>query len=121
MLAIYALARRKLRMSTFRFSGHPGRHGRPHGSFWAVAAPSPAAGAATSTVSDDVNLGPAALDARLARFLRGAEQDPDPLSRARRRNSPLLTFLILHVCSLSWDDLRTLQLAPDAFFGTFPT
>ena len=118
LLAIYALVRRKLRMSTFAFLGILGVMVAPHAQFWAVAAPSPPAGAATSTVSDGVNLGPAALDARLARFY--AEQNKIQIRFARPAAEELpFDIVILHVCSLSWDDLRTLQLAPDAVFEHF--
>ena len=118
MLAIYALARRKLRTSTFAFLGIFGVMIAPHPQFWAVAAPSQAAGAATSTVSDGVNLGPATVDARLAQFY--AEQKNIQIRFPRpAAEEPPFDILILHVCSLSWDDLRTLQLAPDAFFGHF--
>src|SRR5258708_5285311 len=118
MLVIYALARRKLRMSTFAFLGILGVMVAPHAQFWAVAAPSPPAGAATGTVSDGVNLEPAALDARLARFY--AEQNKIQIRFPRpAAEEPPFDIVILHVCSLSWDDLRTLQLAPDAFFGHF--
>src|ERR1700704_1277228 len=118
MLAIYALARRKLRMSTFAFLGILGVMGAPHAQFWAVAAPSQAASAATSTVSDGVNLEPAALDARLARFY--AEQNKIQIRFPRpAAEEPPFDIVIVHVCSLSWDDLQTLQLSPDAFFGHF--
>ncbi|HEV3181144.1 MAG TPA: cellulose biosynthesis protein BcsG [Steroidobacteraceae bacterium] len=118
MLAIYALARRKLRMSTFAFLGILGVMLVPHAQFWAVAAPSQAPGAATSTVSDGVNLGPAALNARLAQFYAEQRKIQIRFPRPSAEESPF-DILILHVCSLSWDDLRTLQLAPDAFFGHF--
>src|ERR1700680_2234821 len=118
MLAIYALARRKLRTSTFAFLGIFGVMIAPHPQFWAVSAPSQAAGAATSTVSDGVNLGPAALDTRLAQFY--AEQKKIQIRCPRpAAEEPPVDILILHVCSLSWDDLRALQLAPDALFGHF--
>jgi len=118
MLAIYALARRKLRMSTFAFLGILGVMVAPHAQFWAVAAPSQAPGAATSMASDGVNLGPASLDTRLAQFY--AEQRKIQIRFPRpSAEEPPFDILILHVCSLSWDDLRTLQLAPEAFFGHF--
>ena len=118
MLAIYALARRKLRMSTFAFLGILGVLVAPHAQFWAVAAPIQAAAAATSTVSDGVNLGPAALDARLAQFYTQQKKIQIRFPRPAAEETPF-DIVILHVCSLSWDDLRTLQLAPDAFFGHF--
>src|ERR1700732_2701164 len=118
MLAIDALLRRKRRMSTFAFLGILGVMLVPHAQFWAVAAPSQAPGAATSTVSDGVNLGPAALNARLAQFYAEQRKIQIRFPRPSADESPF-DILILHVCSLSWDDLRSLQLAPDAFFGHF--
>lgn len=34
-------------------------------------------------------------------------------------DDPPFDILILHVCSLSWDDLKTLQLAPESLFAPF--
>lgn len=118
MLAIYALARRKLRMSTFAFLGIVGVMVAPHAQFWAMAAPAQTAGAVTSTASEPVNLGPAALDARMTQFYAEQKNIHIHFPRPTAQESPF-DIVILHVCSLSWDDLRTLQLPPDAFFGHF--
>jgi cellulose synthase operon protein YhjU len=118
MLAIYALARRKLRMSTFAFLGIVGVMVAPHAQFWAMAAPAQTAGAATSTASEPVNLGPAALDARMTQFYAEQKNIHIHFPRPTAEESPF-DIVILHVCSLSWDDLRTLRLPPDAFFGHF--
>jgi cellulose synthase operon protein YhjU len=119
MLAIYSLARRKLRMSTFAFLGILAVALAPHAQFWAAAAPARVAAAAVAGAPDEnVSLEPAALDARLARFY--AEQKEVRIRFTRpAADDPAFDILILHVCSLSWDDLKTLKLAPDTFFGRF--
>jgi len=56
----------------------------------------------------------------LPRWMRGwctvlrAQNQIQILFTAPRGGTPLLDILILHVFSLSWDDLATLSLAPDA-------
>jgi cellulose synthase operon protein YhjU len=123
MLAIYSIARRKLRMSTFAFLGIFAVALAPHARFWTAAAGTggiaTAAGAAAAAApSDNVSLEPAALDARLARFY--TEQQNVQIRFARpAADDPPFDVLILHVCSLSWADLKTLHLAPDALFGHF--
>ncbi len=118
LLAIYVLARRKLRMSTFVFAGILAVFLAPHARFWVASAPRQVAGAATSPSSDSADLQPAELDARLARFY--TEQKKVQVRFAHvPADDPPFDILILHVCSLSWDDLKTLQLSPDALFGGF--
>jgi cellulose synthase operon protein YhjU len=120
-LAVYALARRKLRMSTFAFLGILAVMLAPHGRLWlergasqsAVAAPGAVAGAV-----DERNLSPEALDSRLAQFY--ADQKKIQVQFVRPdADEAAYDILVLHVCSLSWDDLKTLRLSQDAFFGRF--
>lgn len=118
LLALYALARRKLRMSTFAFLGIFAVIAAPHTPLWFVTAPGPAAGAAASVQSDAVDLAPAALDARLARFYADQRNVRVQFAHPAPDETPF-DILILHVCSLSWDDLRTVQLPPDALVGRF--
>ena len=106
IVVLYLLARRKLRLSTFVFLGilavflapeaqtpHAERlRGRP-------------VGATTGAPPEDVDLAPAALDARLARFYAEQKQSSVPFAHPGPDDPPF-DILILHMCSLSWDDLR---------------
>ncbi|MGC1728796.1 MAG: cellulose biosynthesis protein BcsG [Steroidobacteraceae bacterium] len=118
MLALYGLVRRKLRMSTFVFVGILAVIVVPPGRFRAIAAPRMATVAATDATSEDVDLEPAALNARLSHFY--AEQNTLRVHFAHpAANDPPFDILILHVCSLSWDDFKALKVAPDQLFGHF--
>ncbi len=118
-IALYALARRKLRLSTFVFLGILAVIVAPGAHWLAVASPrQAAAGGEAGAPTEDVDLEPRALDERLARFY--AEQKQVQVRFAPpSADDPPFDILILHVCSLSWDDLRTLHLAPDSLFGRF--
>ena len=120
MLALYALARRKLRLSTFVFVGIMAIMLTPHGPWWTGVAPSPApAGLApTGPAAPAVSTSKEALDGRLARFYAEQKRVQIRFARPPAEDVPY-DILILHVCSLSWDDLNTAQIAPDAFFGRF--
>lgn len=120
VIAVYALARRKLRMSTFVFLGILAVLVAPEGHRWLTAAPSQTASAAAPmAVSEETaDTSPAALDAHLAQFYAEQKKIQIRFARPAAEDSPY-DVLILHVCSLSWDDLKTLKLAPDAFFGKF--
>jgi cellulose synthase operon protein YhjU len=118
LLAIYTLARRKLRMSTFVFAGILVVLVAPHARFSVGTAPPQVASAATSPSNDSADLEPVELDARLARFY--TEQKKVQVRFAHvPADDPPFDILILHVCSLSWDDLRDLRLGPDALFAGF--
>jgi len=121
MLALYALARRKLRMSTFVFLGILAVMLAPHGWLWLernAHATAVAAGAGAPAAADERNLSAAALEARLERFY--AQQAKIQVRFVRPAGAPApYDILVLHVCSLSWDDLKTLRLSPSAFFGHF--
>lgn len=118
MLVIYALARRKLRMSTFVFAGILAVIVTPHALFLAEAAPSRSLAADNGAGHDPVNLAPAALDGRLAQFYAEQKKIQIQFPRPPAEDSPF-DILILHVCSLSWDDLRTIKVAPGTLFGRF--
>jgi cellulose synthase operon protein YhjU len=118
MLVAYLLLRRKLRMSTFAFMGILGVIAAPHAQFLAVAGASPTAGSAAGSVSETASLGPAGLEAKLAQFYAEQKRIQVRFPRPDPQDIPF-DILILHVCSLSWDDLHTLQLPQDAFFGRF--
>jgi cellulose synthase operon protein YhjU len=118
LLAIYSLARRKLRLSTFVFLGILAVILAPEARLLSANTLRPAAGAAAGATPEDVDLAPAALEERLARFYAEQKKVHIPFARPAADDPPF-DILILHVCSLSWDDLRTLQLAPDTLFGHF--
>lgn len=114
----YSLARRKLRLSTFVFVGILAVLVAPETRFLAVAAPQQLASTASGTRHEDVDPAPAALDDRLAQFYAQQKQVEVRFAHPAADDSAF-DIVILHVCSLSWDDLRTLQLSPDTFFGQF--
>jgi cellulose synthase operon protein YhjU len=120
MLAIYALARRKLRMSTFVFIGIFAVALAPHGRLWpqqqSAQASTPGRTPAPDSQAPDLSAG--ALDARLAQFY-SEQQKIEVKFGAPAVGDPPFDVLILHVCSLSWDDLKTLNVAPAGFFGRF--
>ena len=118
VLAVYAIARRKLRMSTFAFLGIFAVMLAPHARFWPQSSAAPTAMAGTSPAAETPDLSPSALDGRLAQFY--SEQTKLQVRFAPREDDgSAYDILLLHVCSLSWDDLKSLRLAPDALFGRF--
>lgn len=117
MLALYSLARRKLRLSTFVFIGILGVMMAPQARFLSVStARTPAVPVTTASAGED--LSPTALDTQLARFYAQQRQLQVQFPKAASNDVPF-DILILHVCSLSWDDLKTLQPNADAVFGHF--
>ena len=120
MFGLYSLVSRKLRMSTFAFIGILIVIVMPQGRFWLLpSAPLTAqATAPGEPVTEVRDTRPEALNARLAQFY--ADQKKIQVRFARpATDQSAYDILILHICSLSWDDLRTLKIAPDAFFGRF--
>jgi cellulose synthase operon protein YhjU len=118
LAVFYSLARRKLRLSTFVFLGVFAVLVAPATKYWAVAAAPRTASAATPAAHDEVDLAPAALDNHLAQFY--AQQKQVQIRFAHpASDDPAFDIVILHICSLSWEDLRTLQVSPDALFGRF--
>jgi cellulose synthase operon protein YhjU len=122
-LAAYSLVRRKLRMSTFAFLGIFVVMVAPQGRLWLERQGAPAAVAGTTAgvevgAADERDSSPEALDARLARFYADQSKVHVQFVRPQNDRGPY-DILVLHVCSLSWDDLKTLRLSPDAFFGRF--
>jgi cellulose synthase operon protein YhjU len=119
LLALYLLVRRKLRMSTLVFLGILAVLVAPELRFLAVAAPQKTASAVPGVApAGGTDLDPGSLDARLARFYADQRQVRIRFAHPAPDDRPF-DILILHVCSLSWDDLRTLQLDPDTLFGHF--
>src|SRR5579863_30628 len=118
LFAVYALARRKLRLSTFVFVGIFAVILTPEARLLSVSTARTPATAASGGSIADVDLEPAALDARLAQFYAQQKQIQVQFPKAAADDPPF-DILILHVCSLSWDDLKTLQTDTDGFFGHF--
>jgi cellulose synthase operon protein YhjU len=120
ILALYALARRKLRMSTFVFIGIIAIMILPHGPWWPGAVPGPAAisRAPAGPAMSGMDTSTEALDSHLAQFYSAQKRVQIRFSRPPAEDVPY-DILMLHVCSLSWDDLKTAQIAPDTFFGRF--
>ena len=117
MLALYFLARRKLRLSTVVFIGILAVIVTPQARLLAGSTTRQPAATATATSPDEVDLTSAALEAHLTHFY--AQQKQVQVHFAHASDDAPFDILILHVCSLSWDDLRTLRFNSDAFFGHF--
>lgn len=118
LFAVYSLARRKLRLSTVVFIGILAVLLTPEARLLSVsAARTPTVTTAGSSTAE-VDLGPAALDARLARFYAQQKQIQVQFPKVAG-GDPAFDILILHVCSLSWDDLKTLQTDTDGLFAHF--
>src|SRR5579862_5952364 len=117
LAVLYSLARRKLRLSTFVFLGILAVLAAPAAKHWAAAAPQRSAGTAPAP-REEIDLAPAALEERLAQFY--AQQKQVQIRFAHpASDDPAFDIVILHICSLSWDDLRTLEISPDGLFGRF--
>jgi cellulose synthase operon protein YhjU len=117
-LAVYSLARRKLRMSTFAFLGIFAVMLVPQGRHWLERDTVRSAIAAPESQVDERDSSPEAMDARLARFYADQAKVQVRFVRPETDSDPY-DILVLHVCSLSWDDLKTLRVTPDALFGRF--
>ena len=120
MLALYSLVSRKLRMSTFAFLGIVGVMVAPHVKVWPGASPAQAAAAPArvALATAPINLSPDALNTRLRQFYAAQQKIRVRFPRGAAEDAPF-DILILHVCSLAWDDLRALRLAPDTLLGHF--
>jgi cellulose synthase operon protein YhjU len=118
LVALYALARRKLRLSTFVFAGILAVLFTPEAKYFAVASAPKAANAVTAARPDEVDLTAAALDEQLARFYAQQKQVQVRFAHPAS-DDPAFDIVILHICSLSWDDLRALQVSPEPLFGGF--
>ena len=118
---IYALARRKLRLSTFVFIAIIGVMVAPEGG--SVLQPSvagssmPAAGAARPQI-DARNMRADALNTLLTRF-NAQEQQRQVRFQAPAADDEPFDILLLHVCSLSWDDLQAAHAENDPLFKRF--
>lgn len=122
MLIVYGLARRKLRLSTFVFMAIVVVIVLPHG--WSLQQASVVqvaaadGGTSASPEIDARNMRPQALDALLAQFYAKEQMRQVRFTRAAQNGIPY-DILLLHVCSLSWDDLRAVKRERDPLFSRF--
>jgi cellulose synthase operon protein YhjU len=124
MMAVYLVARRKLRLSTFVFIAIVLIGFFPHG--WpsvaptvvstAAAGPAPALTAAAPV--DPRNMRPEALDALLGQFYAKEKQRQVRFTPAAEDAAPY-DILVLNVCSLAWDDLKFVKRDKDPLFARF--
>lgn len=122
MLVVYALARRKLRLSTFVFIAIVLVMVLPHG--WSSQQPGVGALALADIGSpqprevDARNMRPEALDTLLAQFYAKEKLRQVRFPPAAQDAAPY-DILLLHVCSLSWDDLQAVKRDHDPLFSRF--
>jgi cellulose synthase operon protein YhjU len=113
LLATYLLLRRKLRMSTFAILGILAvgvASTRSHLSANPVAGPVIAAEAASvAAVPDPRNMRPEALNALLTEFYQKQSSSEVRFQTVGDAATPY-DIVLLHVCSLSWDDLSAVNL-----------
>jgi cellulose synthase operon protein YhjU len=122
LLAMYSLAKRKLRLSTFVFIAILGVMIFPKGmpSWRSEAAPvavAPGVPRAAPEI-DPRNMRPAALDDLLTQFQTKEQQRQVRLTALAPDEVPY-DILLLHVCSLSWDDLQAAGRSEDPLLARF--
>jgi cellulose synthase operon protein YhjU len=127
LLAVYCVAQRKLRLSTFVFIAIFGVMLFPKGlpSWRSEAAPlsanslaaSPGAMRAAPEI-DPRNMRPEALDALLSQFEAKEQQRQVRITVLTPDEVPY-DILLLHVCSLSWDDLQAAARSNDPLLERF--
>lgn len=121
---VYALARRKLRLSTFVFITiliilvQPEAH-LPLAPAMATVAQAPGARPAQAvTVVDPRNMRADALDATLTEFYAKEQQRQVRFSPLAGDDAPY-DIILLHVCSLSWDDMDFVRDSEDPLLHRF--
>lgn len=119
MLAVYALLKRKLRMSTLVFVSILSVVIAP--AFTQIKAKT-TMDSSTGTVrtgkQDLRTLSGESLNHQVAQFYSAEQQRQVRFSKPAQDGMPY-DIVILHVCSLSWDDLRTVQQLNDPLFKRF--
>lgn len=120
MLAVYDLARRKLRMSTFVFVGILITILAPESGLLLVPkiSSNPVAPAGTYTAPDPRSMSPKQLDELLSAFYE-AERSRQVAYRQGQQTAEPYDILLVHVCSLSWDDLEAVRFTGNALFDRF--
>ena len=123
MFAIYALARRKLRLSTFVFIGIFAAMLIPRGGSlfeprMVAAAQATGSTRVTEPVVDARNMKSDALETLLSSFYAKEHQRQVRFSLPASDNAPY-DIVLLHVCSLSWDDLQAVQQPDSPLFKRF--
>jgi cellulose synthase operon protein YhjU len=122
MLAVYVLAKRKLRMSTFVFLGLLAIMLIPQGRSLVEPAIATTAGPAGTPAAaariDPRNLRREALDELLAQFYAKELSRQVHFAASAATDDPY-DIVLLHVCSLSWDDLQAAKRADDPLLQRF--
>jgi cellulose synthase operon protein YhjU len=122
LLAVYSLAQRKLRLSTFVFIAIFGvmlfPKGLPSWQSEAAAAAETAGTPGAVPEIDPRNMRPAALDVLLLQFETKEQQRQVRITALTPEEMPY-DILLLHVCSLSWDDLQAVQRGSDPLLARF--
>lgn len=124
MLAAYALARRRLRMSTFAFLGifliilAPVGGLLPQLAAQSNVVASVGAGPSTAQMIDPRKMGREELDKRLSQFY-AQERSRQIHFPSVAQSDPPYDIFILHVCSLSWDDLQAVNRSNDPLLKRF--
>jgi len=122
LIAVYSLAKRKLRLSTFVFIAILGVMLFPKGMpSWQSAAAPVAANSDTAQAVVEIdprNMRPAALDALLSQF-QAKEQQRQVRVPALAPGEVPYDIVLLHVCSLSWDDLQAAARREDPLLARF--
>lgn len=124
LIAVYAIARRKLRLSTFVFVGILAVIVFPHGllslrnDIASTAVAAPAGARAVTPQVDARNMRPEALAARLDEFY-GKEAQRQVRFPKVLPGEHAYDIVFLHVCSLSADDLAAVERQNDPFLKRF--
>jgi len=120
MLAAYTLARRRLRMSTFAFLGIFGIMLTPQeGLLPQLPVQSHAvANAAPMVTTDPRNLQRGSLDELLSQFY-ARERSRQVHFQSVVQSDPSYDIFLLHICSLSWDDLQAVTRTDDPLLKRF--
>ena len=121
MLGAYALAQRKLRLSTFVFIAIIGVMIFPKGLPSLQTSPLVPASKPVAAMAPEIdarNMRPEALDALLTQFNGKEAQRQVRFGTVVPDEAPY-DIVLLHVCSLAWDDLQAIQRSGEALLGRF--
>jgi len=119
MLALYLLLKRKLRLSTFVFIGIAAVIVTPMFAHVQAQATSAIAAAPLAARTTDLRtLSAAALNQKVAQFYAQEQQRQVRFNKVSDDSAPY-DIILLHVCSLSWDDLQATQKLNDPLLKRF--
>lgn len=121
IVCVYVLASRKLRVGSFVIAALLVIWAIP--SSWSpLLTPASRTGSLTAPAAEDLDqsryfVSADALDQNVARFHQ--EEATRHIGYAQRAQGAPFDILILHVCSLSWDDLAAVRLPTESLFARF--